>query len=280
MYDLTIIKKNGGAYIDSREVATLIGKDHRHLLRDIRGYAKVIENSNAPNFGLVDFFIESSYIDSKGETRPCFLISKIGCEMVSNKLIGEKGILFTALYVAKFNAMEAAELEARAETPPLKVFNTAVRNVLNGFSYARSSPERVMNFLRGAYKPFGIEVIKQGERNEHTLSASNIAVLYDIYSESGRPHSHAVGAIIEKLNLAPEHIAVVPYGMVGVAVRYDFFVYNAVGEWLAKNNYPQDIPHLDFEYHIFYQRQLSLDDYGLGGYEFEDDEDLLLDVEN
>ena len=32
MYDLTIIKRNGGAYINSREVAAIIGKRHNDLL--------------------------------------------------------------------------------------------------------------------------------------------------------------------------------------------------------------------------------------------------------
>ena len=47
---------------------------------------------------------------------PCYLISKMGCEVIGNKLTGEKGILFTVAYVTKFNAMEAAEraeLESR-----------------------------------------------------------------------------------------------------------------------------------------------------------------------
>jgi len=36
MTDLTIIKQNGGCYIDSREVAELIGKRHDHLRSEIR----------------------------------------------------------------------------------------------------------------------------------------------------------------------------------------------------------------------------------------------------
>ena len=44
MYDLTIINKNDGNYIDSREVAKAIEKNHSHLLRDIRGYISIMEN--------------------------------------------------------------------------------------------------------------------------------------------------------------------------------------------------------------------------------------------
>jgi len=40
----------------------------------------------------------------------------MGCEMIAHKLIGEKGVLFTAAYVAKFNEMEIAEREAEIKS--------------------------------------------------------------------------------------------------------------------------------------------------------------------
>ena len=106
MNDLTIIKVNGGAYIDSREVAKAIGKDHNHLLRDIREYLRVMKKAGASKIGHSDFFAESTYISNQNKVMPCFLLSKMGCEMVANKLTGEKGILFTAEYIKRFNAME------------------------------------------------------------------------------------------------------------------------------------------------------------------------------
>ena len=55
---------------------------------------------------MVDYFIESNYKDAKGEERKCYLCTKMGCELLGNKLQGEKGILFTAKYVKRFNEME------------------------------------------------------------------------------------------------------------------------------------------------------------------------------
>ena len=89
--------------INSREVAEMVGKEHKKLLRDIKKYADIL---NGANFGLVDFFIESTYVDAKGETRPCYEITRKGCDMVANKMTGEKGVLFTAAYVTKFEEME------------------------------------------------------------------------------------------------------------------------------------------------------------------------------
>ena len=105
MKELSVITHNGVETIDSREVAEMVGKQHAHLMRDIHNYAEVIENSNESNFGLVDFFIPSTYTDSKGEERPCYLLTKKGCDMVANKMTGEKGVLFTAAYVTAFEKM-------------------------------------------------------------------------------------------------------------------------------------------------------------------------------
>ena len=69
----------------------MVGKRHDHLIRDMKGYAETLATSNAPNFGMVDFFVESTYKDAKGEARPCYLITRIGCDMVANQLTGEKG---------------------------------------------------------------------------------------------------------------------------------------------------------------------------------------------
>jgi len=286
MYDLTLIKQDGGTYIDSRDVAELIGKRHSDLLRDIKRYSKYMWKITERKIAFSDFFLESSYLDNTGRTLRCYLITKMGCEMVANKLTGEKGILFTALYVAKFNEMEnaeRAEIEAqlaRSATPHLKVFNTAVRNVLEGFADTYATPNEVMEFLRGAYKPFGIDVIR--ESGTHYLTATNIAMLCGIVSESGRPHGHAVASIIGRLNIASEHMVIVPYGMVGISMRYDEFVLEEVRRYISENNLPKHVPHQGFTYHIYYDPEWLFlydkssyiaggdDDYFDDDYDFED----------
>lgn len=103
MQEITIKNYKGINVTDSREVAQMIGKQHSNLMRDIRGYEKIISQNSKLNSQ--DFFIKSTY---RGERRleKCYLLTKQGCEMVANKLTGEKGILFTAEYVQAFNKME------------------------------------------------------------------------------------------------------------------------------------------------------------------------------
>lgn len=104
MVNLNIIKYEGINVTDSLEVAKMIGKAHDKLLRDIRGYIEVI--SHSPKLESEKFFIESEYFNSRNQKQPCYLLTKQGCEMVANKMTGEKGILFTATYVQAFNQME------------------------------------------------------------------------------------------------------------------------------------------------------------------------------
>lgn len=122
---LPVFEHRGRPVADSRDVALFVGKDHAHLLRDIRRYVKAMKKFNESNVGFVGtaeepantklnpmgYFIEAAYIDEKGETRPCFYCTEMGCEMVANKMTGDKGIIFTAQYVKAFHAMRSLLLE-------------------------------------------------------------------------------------------------------------------------------------------------------------------------
>ncbi|ASS66248.1 Rha family transcriptional regulator [Paenibacillus sp. RUD330] len=100
---MKLVSIQGKLLADSREIADVTGKLHKHLLRDIDLYASILTESK---IGPSDFFIESSYVDSTGRTLKCYLLTRKGCDMVANKMTGEKGILFTAAYVTKFEEME------------------------------------------------------------------------------------------------------------------------------------------------------------------------------
>ena len=103
--ELSVFQYNDVDVIDSRQVAEMIGKQHKHLLRDIAGYIEILSKSTEPKIGPSEFFIESSYKDNTGRTLPCYLLTKKGCDMVANKTTGTKGVLFTAAYVTAFEEM-------------------------------------------------------------------------------------------------------------------------------------------------------------------------------
>lgn len=73
--------------LDSREVAEMIEKDHSKLLRDLRRYEEQFAEAN---IGLGDFFKVSTYADANNQNRPCYRITKKGCEFIAHKLTGTK----------------------------------------------------------------------------------------------------------------------------------------------------------------------------------------------
>lgn len=125
-------KSGAVQYIDSREVAEMVGKEHRKLLRDIRTYIdqikKINEGQNPKSkiglsdsevkrkIAFSDFFIESSYsVEGQSRSYPCYLVTRKGCEFIAHKLTGIKGTAFTATYINRFHEMENQLAEGEYE---------------------------------------------------------------------------------------------------------------------------------------------------------------------
>jgi Rha family phage regulatory protein len=103
MNQLQVVSHDGQLVTDSREVAKMIDREHNGLLKSIRSYIQYFAEGEIAHS---DFFIEGSYKDSNQQSRPCFLLTRKGCDMVANKTTGQKGVLFTAEYVTRFKEME------------------------------------------------------------------------------------------------------------------------------------------------------------------------------
>lgn len=117
--------------LTSNEVAGMVGKEHSKLIRDIRTYVDYLAEAK---IGSGDFFIESTYKDANNQERPNYLLTKQGCEMVSNKLTGAKGVQFTAKYVSRFNQMEKhinQQLDTSHLSPELQMFQGIFQAVAN-----------------------------------------------------------------------------------------------------------------------------------------------------
>ena len=263
MYDLTIIKQNGGAYIDSREVAEAIGKRHDNLLRDIAGYIETLKKSDALNFEGTYFFIKSSYVDAYSREKPCYLISKMGCELVANKLTGEKGVLFTAAYVAKFNMMEKAEMERLEDerahleselellsmmpTPRLGEFNACARIIVRALRNMGASSEQIVKFLKGVYEPLGIIVADDNDiaNTPQLYTSKQIAKKLGVYSMNGNPHYQAISCILNENLFIGEHhktIDTLDYGShTCISIRYDDYALHSVRDWLMEHGYPREV---------------------------------------
>lgn len=95
--------------IPSYEVAKMMEREHSKVLRMLEGSNEVIGIipviEQMTELALDDYFIESTYND-RGRQLKCYECTKLGCDMLANKMTGEKGIMFTAKYVKRFNQME------------------------------------------------------------------------------------------------------------------------------------------------------------------------------
>ncbi|MGG5776080.1 Rha family transcriptional regulator [Bacillus subtilis] len=122
--NLTVIERDGQLLVDSREVAEMVKKNHKDLLETIRGYENYLISGN---FRPTDFFLLSTYKDKLNRDKPCYLITRKGCDMVANKMNGAKGVHFTAAYVTRYEEMEKELMQPKTE---LEVLAATVNNMV------------------------------------------------------------------------------------------------------------------------------------------------------
>lgn len=127
MNQLQIVNKNGQLLVESKEVAEMVGKRHSDLIRSIDNYSQVLLNAKMRS---ADFFITDSYKDASGKENRCYLLTRKGCDMVANKLTGEKGVLFTAAYVTQFENMEEQIKKQQQPNSPLQALQMAINQMV------------------------------------------------------------------------------------------------------------------------------------------------------
>jgi phage regulator Rha-like protein len=134
----------GAQRMTSLEIAEVTGKQHKHLMRDIRNMEAAWEKVNGSKFGLVD------YRDAKGELRPCYSLSKMEC-----------------LYIAtKFNDEARAKLVIRwQQLEQERIAHKCVRKLL-------VTDEDVMN---EAQRIIGRTIVSFNKHADGCITASDIA---------------------------------------------------------------------------------------------------------
>lgn len=105
------IMKNNKNTITTLEVAEMMQMRHQKIIEKLEGSKDgktkgIIPILTEHDFVLSDYFTKSTYKDTTGRENKCYLVTKLGCDFLANKFTGEKGILFTAKYVKRFDEME------------------------------------------------------------------------------------------------------------------------------------------------------------------------------
>lgn len=163
-------------YIDSREVAEMVGKAHNDLLKDIRRYCEQLGQGNIPQS---DFFTESTYQNSQNKTMPCYLVSKKGCEFIAHKLTGIKGTEFTAKYINRFHDMEE-EIQN-----PFQNLSTEMKAILMHDKKLVKMDERVTNLENTMTIDYGQQQVL-GETVNHVVIDHLGGKSSEAYKEIGK----------------------------------------------------------------------------------------------
>jgi Rha family phage regulatory protein len=99
--ELGIFEKNGEAWVSSRDVARLFGKEHFHVMETIKG--RILPDVSE-EFGLSNFRL-SSYKNSQNKKQPEYLLNRKSFTMVAVGFTGKKAMKFKEAYIEAFEAM-------------------------------------------------------------------------------------------------------------------------------------------------------------------------------
>lgn len=115
---ITVATHQGRLVVNSLDVAEMLGRPHWTVLRSIKVYSQYLTDNKIV---VSDFFMRSTYEDETGRSLPCVLLTEKGCDFIANKATGERGAVFTALYVTAFHDMReelASRKRLRTEGKP------------------------------------------------------------------------------------------------------------------------------------------------------------------
>lgn len=154
--------------ITTLEVAEMMEVEHWELLRKLdgrnkkdgtrtRGYVEVLTDNH---LAVSDFFIPSSYKDASGKENRCYEVTRLGCDFLANKSTGEKGVLFTARYVKRFNEMEHAAQKRIYETKATSLGEVAsfVKEMDRRMERQGSAPWEICEAFRMVSEQFGVQL--------------------------------------------------------------------------------------------------------------------------
>lgn len=170
--------------ITTLEVAEMMEVEHWELLRKLdgrtkkdgartRGYVEILTDNHLV---VSDFFIPSSYKDASGRENKCYEVTKLGCDFLANKSTGEKGVLFTARYVKRFNEMEKERENPNPAEIPIGEVASYLKAIDRAAVRQNTPPYKIMEAFMMVSEQFGIRLpddfVKVPEYEQMTLDTA------------------------------------------------------------------------------------------------------------
>lgn len=138
--------------ISSVEVAEMVGRQHKDVMRDIR---IILEQLDELKIAPISYFIESTYKDDLNRTKPCYLLSKQGCELYGNRMTGVDGTAFSVKYIERFNDMENLFKQASSSSNAVD-FEKQLIGVKYATEILRVDEPSKIRMLTEAHKQHGV----------------------------------------------------------------------------------------------------------------------------
>lgn len=149
------------------EVAEMVETEHWKLLRKlegqqkdgrhIRGYVEILADNDLV---VSDYFIQSTYRDSSGKENKCYEVTRMGCDFLANKSTGEKGVVFTARYVKRFNELEQSKVQKEYDTKATSLGEVAsyTKEMDRRMERQGSAPWKICQAFQMVSEQFGIQL--------------------------------------------------------------------------------------------------------------------------
>ena len=136
--------------------------------------------------------------------------------------------------------------------------NRAARIIRQTLKEAGMAPQFVAVAMKSLYAPVGVEIPLEGVTlNKQLFDATTIAKQLGVLSRSGKPHAHAISAILAQVDVLPEEKELAPFqsafsGHAGTNVQYTKSVVAKVRLWLERHDYPESFEYRGKKYTLRY----------------------------
>ena len=192
----------------SREIAELTGRQHKHLMRDIRIMEVAWEKVNGSKFGLVN------YTDPKGEKRPMYQLTKIEC-----------------LYIAtKFNDEARAKLVLRWE-------ELESRGKYQNLEELLGNPDFAIQTFSALKKE---RQLRQDAEQENLLLNTKTQIQEQVIQEAA-PKVEYYHDVLSSESLIPINVIAKEFGMSGIGLnkilRLERIIYRSGDTWVLFDKY-------------------------------------------
>ena len=179
---LTLKEKTGELRMSSREIAELTGKQHKHVMRDIRNMEPAWEKVNGSKFGLVE------YLDEKGEKRPEYQLNKDETLYVATKYNDET----RAKLIMRWKQLEVEnmELKSKLNSKTYTIPEDYAEALLRIVDHVRTEKELTNKIKEDAPK---VEYYTKVMSSTDTVTATTIAKDYGMTAAKFNALLHNLG---------------------------------------------------------------------------------------